>query len=71
MFAGSAGRGAENLCPNSLYTGWDADGGYAECVTVPATYAYQVAGRLCRPGAGTALLCAGIIGYRALKRANL
>src|SRR5260370_23726432 len=51
-------RGNENLCPNSLYTGWDADGGYAEYTTVPAAFAYR-------------LLCAGIIGYRALLRASL
>src|SRR5215469_18112519 len=29
-------RGSENLCPSSTYTGWDADGGYAEYMTVPA-----------------------------------
>jgi alcohol dehydrogenase, propanol-preferring len=63
-------RGAENLCPNSLYTGWDADGGYAEYLTVPAAYAHHLP-----PGYSEAelapLLCAGIIGYRALKRAEL
>ena len=32
-------RGQENLCPNSRYTGWDADGGYAEFATVPAAFA--------------------------------
>ena len=35
-------RGRENLCPNSLYTGWDADGGYAEFTTVPAAYAHHL-----------------------------
>jgi propanol-preferring alcohol dehydrogenase len=63
-------RGAENLCPNSLYTGWDADGGYAEYVTVPAAYAHRLP-----PGYSdlelAPLLCAGIIGYHALKRAEL
>jgi alcohol dehydrogenase, propanol-preferring len=63
-------RGSENLCPNSLYTGWDADGGYAEYMTVPAAYAYRL------PAGYTdlelaPLLCAGIIGYHALKRAEL
>src|SRR5437899_3703021 len=63
-------RGAENLCPYSTYTGWDADGGYAEYMTVPEDYAYvlpedQPADRL------APLLCAGIIGYRALRRSNL
>jgi len=63
-------RGAENLCPESRYTGWDADGGYAEYLTVPAAYAHHL------PVGYTdaelaPLLCAGIIGYRALKRAEL
>jgi propanol-preferring alcohol dehydrogenase len=66
--------GAENLCPNSEYTGWDADGGYAEYVTVPEAYAYDL-GAFVRFGASLAsvapLLCAGIIGFRALKRAQL
>src|SRR5271166_6361349 len=35
-------RGNENLCPDSLYTGWDADGGYAEYTTVPAAFAYRL-----------------------------
>jgi propanol-preferring alcohol dehydrogenase len=63
-------RGSENLCPNSTYTGWDADGGFAEYVTAPADYVYPLpedppAERL------APLLCAGIIGYRALLRAEL
>ncbi|PZF80473.1 zinc-binding alcohol dehydrogenase family protein [Jiangella anatolica] len=63
-------RGAENLCPASVYTGWDADGGYAEYATVPADYA------LALPSGYddlelAPLLCAGIIGYRALLRAEL
>ncbi|WP_199432380.1 zinc-binding alcohol dehydrogenase family protein [Qaidamihabitans albus] len=62
-------RGAENLCPDSVYTGWDADGGYAEFTTVPAAYAHPL------PDGYTdaelaPLLCAGIIGYRALRRAE-
>ncbi|MGE5156410.1 MAG: alcohol dehydrogenase catalytic domain-containing protein, partial [Betaproteobacteria bacterium] len=35
-------RGAENLCPYSRYTGWDAPGGYAEFTTVPADFAYRL-----------------------------
>ena len=35
-------RGTENLCPESRYTGWDADGGYAEFATVPAAYAHHL-----------------------------
>ena len=62
--------GAENLCPASTYTGWDEDGGYAEHVTVPAAFAYRVPGHL--PASRAApLLCAGIIGYRALRRARV
>jgi len=62
--------GAENLCPRSRYTGWDADGGFAERVTVPAAFAYGL------PVEGddadlAPLLCSGIIGYRALRRAAL
>ncbi|HOW94804.1 MAG TPA: zinc-binding alcohol dehydrogenase family protein [Mycolicibacterium fallax] len=63
-------RGAENLCPDSRYTGWDADGGYADYTTVPAAFAHPL------PAGYTdaelaPLLCAGIIGYRALARAEL
>ena len=63
-------RGDENLCPDSRYTGWDADGGYADFATVPADFAH-----LLPDGHADAqlapLLCAGIIGYRSLKRADL
>jgi propanol-preferring alcohol dehydrogenase len=63
-------RGNENLCPNSRYTGWDADGGYAEYTTVPAAFAYRLPTDV--PEVELApLLCAGIIGYRALLRASL
>jgi propanol-preferring alcohol dehydrogenase len=63
-------RGAENLCPASRYTGWDADGGYAEYTTVPAAFAHRLPGEL-DDVALAPLLCAGIIGYRALRRASL
>ncbi|MFC5179383.1 zinc-dependent alcohol dehydrogenase family protein [Nocardioides taihuensis] len=63
-------RGEENLCPASTYTGWDADGGFAERAVVPAAFAYALP-----PGLDdehlAPLLCGGIIGYRALRRANL
>lgn len=62
--------GRENLCPNSTYTGWDADGGYAEYTTVPEAFAYLLS-PLADPVRTAPLLCAGIIGYRALKRAAL
>ena len=62
--------GRENLCPDSQYTGWDADGGFAEYATVPAAFAYPLA-EGSDPVATAPLLCAGIIGYRALSRAAL
>ncbi|PFG43747.1 propanol-preferring alcohol dehydrogenase [Isoptericola jiangsuensis] len=62
--------GRENLCRSSRYTGWDDDGGYAEHVTVPAAYAYRWPDAL-DPSTHAPLLCAGIIGYRALRRAEL
>lgn len=63
-------RGSENLCPASEYTGWDADGGYAEYTTVPAAFAYRLPDGV-DDVALAPLLCAGIIGYRALRRAAL
>src|ERR1700729_2710401 len=63
-------RGNENLCPNSRYTGWDADGGYADYTTVPAPFAYRLPPRA--DGVELApLLCAGMSGYRALLRASV
>jgi propanol-preferring alcohol dehydrogenase len=64
------GRGAENLCPYSRYTGWDADGGYAEFTVAPADYVYRLPGGY-QPATLAPLLCAGIIGYRALRRSRL
>lgn len=62
--------GRENLCPDSLYTGWDADGGFAEVALLPEEFAYALP-----PGPDAALLapllCAGIIGFRALRRSAL
>jgi len=62
--------GAENLCPMSAYTGWDADGGFATYTVVPAAYAYRLSEDLSDEQVAP-LLCAGIIGYRALRRADL
>lgn len=61
-------RGVENLCPASRYTGWDADGGYAEYATVPADFGYRLPAGYSDVELAP-LLCAGIIGYRALVRA--
>jgi alcohol dehydrogenase, propanol-preferring len=63
-------RGSENLCPQSRYTGWDADGGYAEYAVAPAPYAYRLPEGYTDEQAAP-LLCAGIIGYRALARCGL
>ncbi|HET7073776.1 MAG TPA: zinc-binding alcohol dehydrogenase family protein [Mycobacterium sp.] len=63
-------RGDENLCPQSRYTGWDADGGYAEFATVPAAFAHHLPGGYSNNELAP-LLCAGIIGYRSLLRAEL
>ena len=62
--------GAENLCPGSQYTGWTHDGGYAEYATVPADFAYRLPDGYSDAELAP-LLCAGIIGYRALARAAL
>ena len=63
-------RGDENLCPDSRYTGWDADGGYAEFATVPADFAHRLPSGYSDSELAP-LLCAGIIGYRSLLRAQL
>ncbi len=62
--------GRENLCPDSRYTGWDEDGGYAEYAVVPEAFAYAVPESFADAEAAP-LLCAGIIGYRALRRAEV
>ncbi|MFE5585546.1 zinc-dependent alcohol dehydrogenase family protein [Kitasatospora sp. NPDC056531] len=62
--------GRENLCPDSRYTGWDRHGGYAGHLTADARFAYRLPEG--PPAEELApLLCAGIIGYRALQRADL
>jgi propanol-preferring alcohol dehydrogenase len=61
-------RGRENLCRTALFTGWDADGGFAEYAAVPEAFAYRLPQGLDDLQAAP-LLCSGIIGYRALRRA--
>lgn len=62
--------GKENLCVDPTFTGWDIDGGYAQYVVVDEAFIYPIP-----PGFddihAAPLLCAGIIGYRALLRAQL
>ncbi|MDI2097593.1 zinc-binding alcohol dehydrogenase family protein [Ruicaihuangia caeni] len=62
--------GAENLCPRSQYTGWDVDGGFAEFIVAPAAFIYELPDAA-DPATVAPLLCAGIIGFRALSRAAL
>jgi propanol-preferring alcohol dehydrogenase len=62
--------GRENLCRASEYTGWDADGGFAEYAVVPEAFAYRLPAGW-SSGDAAPLLCSGIIGYRALRRAAL
>src|SRR5215469_14467176 len=63
-------RSQENLCEHALFTGYTANGGYAEYVTAPEGFVYPIP-----EGFGdiqaAPLLCAGIIGFRALRLANL
>lgn len=63
-------RGQENLCLSPVFTGWDRDGGYAELITVAEDFAYRIPEMFSDDDAAP-LLCAGIIGYRALSRADL
>src|SRR5438105_5885441 len=63
-------RGKENLCPNALFTGWTANGGYAEYVVAPEQFVYPIPERFTDLAAAP-LLCAGIIGFRALRLAEL
>jgi len=63
-------RGDENLCVSPRFTGWDIEGGYADACLVDQGYAYRLPDSVPDEHAAP-LLCAGIIGYRALKRAAL
>ncbi|HEY1866841.1 MAG TPA: zinc-dependent alcohol dehydrogenase family protein [Candidatus Cybelea sp.] len=62
--------GRENLCPNARFTGWDSDGGYAEYAVVSEEFAYSLPPNIGDEHAAP-LLCAGIIGYRAIERAGI
>lgn len=63
-------RGDENLCDAPQFTGWHVDGGYAEYTVAPEAFVYPlpegVSSREAAP-----FLCAGIIGYRALRRSEV
>jgi propanol-preferring alcohol dehydrogenase len=66
----SSGKRDENLSPNFKATGRDANGGYAQYMTVPEDYAYPIPDAFSDVQAAP-LLCAGAIGYRALRLAQL
>jgi propanol-preferring alcohol dehydrogenase len=60
----------ENLCERAEFTGFHVNGGYAECAVVPAEFAVRIPEELDDAHAAP-LLCAGIIGYRALRRSGV
>jgi propanol-preferring alcohol dehydrogenase len=59
-------RGMENLCDHATFTGYDVDGGYAERVIVPEDFAFRIPDAF-TDAAAAPLMCAGVIGYRALR----
>jgi len=63
--------GRENLCDNPTFTGLHRPGGFAERVTARATYVHRLPDTLGSDVSVAPLLCAGIIGYRALKQSRL
>lgn len=62
--------GTENLCDEPVFTGYDIDGGYAAAVVARADFAYALSDRLDDVHAAP-LLCAGVIGFRALRVAGV
>ncbi len=62
--------GEENLCPRFQSNGCDGDGGYAEYVSVPAAFTIPIPGALDDVHAAP-LLCAGAIGWRSLRLADV
>ena len=63
-------RGDENLCADFRATGRDANGGYAEYMTVPAAHAFRIP-EVFTDEEAAPLLCAGAIGYRSLRLTNI
>lgn len=62
-------KGLENLCDRGRFTGWDADGGYAEAMVVPESFAYPLPSKSSDLQVAP-LLCAGIVGYRSFRLCN-
>jgi len=67
---GFCASGRENLCERSEFTGWHADGGFADYAVVAEEFAYRIP-EVFADAEAAPLLCAGIIGYRALKRSEV
>lgn len=63
-------RGEENLCPDAEFTGMHRDGGYAESMIAEAEFALRLPGGR-TPESVAPLLCAGIIGYRSLRKTEV
>jgi alcohol dehydrogenase, propanol-preferring len=63
-------RGEENLCDAPLFTGYSVDGGYAEWIVAPQDFVYPIPEEIADEHAAP-LLCAGIIGYRCMRMADL
>ncbi len=61
--------GAENLCARPAFTGYQLDGGYAEYALADARYCFAIPGHYGDAEAAP-LMCAGLIGYRALRIAG-
>jgi len=59
-------RGSENLCDSARFTGYEINGGFSEYTVAPEDFVYPLPSPLAS-AAGAPLLCAGIIGYRALR----
>ncbi|MCJ7680816.1 MAG: zinc-dependent alcohol dehydrogenase family protein [Candidatus Aminicenantes bacterium] len=67
---GTCRRGKENLCENARFTGYTADGGYAEAMVIPEKFVYSIP-PVFEDVEAAPLLCAGIIGYRALRLSEI
>lgn len=63
-------RGSENLCPHARFTGYHENGGYAEYIVIPERFAYIIP-EIFEDAEAAPLLCAGIIGYRALRLSEI
>jgi propanol-preferring alcohol dehydrogenase len=63
-------QGKENLCENAQFTGYHVDGGYAQYTVIHEDFAYRIPERFSVEEAAP-LLCAGIIGYRALRLSEI